>query len=98
MINLEDARELDRAYERETDRLIEEHFGTQRKDAHVVEALKDVQIALKYLRQCRDWLDTACAEDVPSSLEYRIGSYYDQFDELSVALANDLEDWGKRKW
>ena len=98
MINLEDARELDRAYERETDRLIEEHFGTQRKSAHVIEALKDVEIALKHLRKCGEWLNEACTEDAPEALEYRIGSYVDQVDELRVNLSYDLEEWGKRSW
>lgn len=90
--------ELDRMYEQYTDRLIEERFGTEKKDAHVVEALKDVEIALKKLRECRDWLDTACAEDVPFALENLIGSYYEQMDDLTVKLDIDLEKWSERRW
>ena len=92
------ALELDRAYERQTDRMIEEHFGTQDKSANVIEALQDVKIALKHLRKCRDWLDNACAEDVPNALEYRIGSYFDQIDSLTAQLDGDLTEWGRRSW
>jgi hypothetical protein len=98
MINLAEARELDKAYERYTDKLIEEHFGTEDKAAHVVETLKDVEIALKHLRKCREWLEEALAEDPPPALEYLIGSYYDEVDNRCGQLSTDLEKWGRRSW
>lgn len=90
--------ELDRMYERYTDRLIEEHFGTFKKEAHVVEALRDVEIALKKLRECRDWLDNACAEDIPHELENHVGGYYEEIDRLVVRLTDGLEKWQKARW
>ena len=89
---------LDRMYEAETDRLIEEHFGTEKKEAHVAECLKDVEIALKHLRKCRDWLDEAIAEDPPIALENHVGSYYEEMDKLVYQLDKDLEEWGRRSW
>lgn len=90
--------ELDRAYERMTDHLLDERFGTQDKEANVVEALRDVEIALKKLRECRDWLDNACAEDIPHELENHVGGYYEEIDRLVVRLTDGLEKWQKARW
>ena len=89
---------LDRMYEAETDRLIEEHFGTQRKDAHVVEALRDVEIALQSIRTCRDWLDNAIAEDVPAELENEIGDFYEEADDFTFRLDSALDKWRERRF
>lgn len=89
---------LDRMYEAETDRLIEEKFGTQRKAAHVVEALRDVEIALQSIRKCRDWLDNAIAEDVPAELENEIGEFYEEADDLTFRLDSALDKWKERRF
>ena len=92
------ALEIDRAYERETDRLIEEHFGTERKDAHSIEAFKDAEIALRKIKECRTWLDEALAEDPETKVADEIGSYYEEVDDLAYRLECALEKLSGRRF
>lgn len=88
-----DDRRVDKLYEAETARMIDEAFGDKPDNAHTFEALKDCEIALKHLRKTRDWLDEAMSEGIDQTLESKIGSFYEQIDDLVVDLMGDIEKW-----
>ena len=82
--------DVDRDYERYTDRLIEKVFGY---DNHAEEAFSDVAIAIKKLKEASHWIDEACSEGIDEVLLNKIASYIDSIDDLTSSLSCDLSYW-----
>lgn len=85
--------DVDRLYEAETARMIEEAFGGVDIAGHTFEAIQDINVAIRKMKEARNWLGNAINERVSEELEDKIASYYDKMDDLIASLSHDVEGW-----